>query len=369
MPTVNCVVKTKLKRTPRVRQLEAMFDVPPAQKAELKWKGVVPLEKKDWNVGLILGPSGCGKSTILEKTFGQPKRFRWTADSVVDDFAKSCSMEQIANVCRAVGFNTIPAWMRPQRVLSNGERFRVDVARRMLECKDPILVDEFTSVVDRQVAKIASHAVQKFVRKNDRQLIACSCHYDIVDWLRPDWVLEPATMKFQWRCLQRSRRPKIPISIRRVKYDAWHIFAPFHYLTKELGKHARCFALFVGEGKIAAFSGMMRRPHPRVKNVIGCSRLVTLPDYQGIGLAMILIDTLGGAYKSIGERVHTYPAHPALVRSFANSKHWVQLKRFGQYSPRPGRGSRLKAFGGRQCAVFEYCGPNMENRDARKLLG
>jgi hypothetical protein len=70
----------------------------------------------------------------------------------------------------------------------------------------PLLVDEFSSVVDRQVAKIGAHAVQKWVRRNARQFVAVSCHYDIVDWLRPDWVLEPATMSFRWESLRPDHR-------------------------------------------------------------------------------------------------------------------------------------------------------------------
>ena len=89
----------------------------------------------------------------------------------------------------AVGFNTIPAWLRPYGVLSNGEKFRVDLARRLLEGGDLIAVDEFTSVVDRQVAKIGSHAVQKWARGKGRQFVAATCHYDLEDWLQPDWVL------------------------------------------------------------------------------------------------------------------------------------------------------------------------------------
>ena len=40
-------------------------------------------------------------------------------------------------------------------------------------------MDEFTSVVDRQVAQIGAHAIQKYVRKHGRQFVAVSCHYDI----------------------------------------------------------------------------------------------------------------------------------------------------------------------------------------------
>ena len=369
MPSVDFVVSSELKRTARVKQLEAMFDVPPSEKTTLHWEGEIAIEEKPWNIGLILGPSGCGKSSVLRKAFGRAKKFKWTADSVIDDFSRKCTIKEIADVCRSVGFNTIPAWMRPQRVLSNGEQFRVDLARRLLELPDPILVDEFTSVVDRQVAKITSHAVQKYIRRENRKFVACSCHYDIVEWLKPDWILEPATMRFRWRSVQRSR-PKLRCSIRRVKYDVWHTFAPFHYLTAGLNKSARCFALFI-DGKVTTFAGMLRRPHPKVKNVIGCSRLVTLPDYQGLGLAMILIDTLSAAYKSIDERVRTYPAHPSLVRSFGRSENWAQRKHFGQFSPRRGRNSAVGGFGGRHCAVFEYDGSPFAagTGEARRLLG
>jgi hypothetical protein len=32
---------------------------------------------------------------------------------VNEDFARSLSMKDIADMCQAVGFNTIPAWLRP----------------------------------------------------------------------------------------------------------------------------------------------------------------------------------------------------------------------------------------------------------------
>jgi hypothetical protein len=35
---------------------------------------------------------------------------------------------------------------------------------------------------------------------------------------------------------------------------------------------------------------------------------------------MILADTLGAAFKAQGHRLHTYPAHPSLVRAFDKSR-------------------------------------------------
>ena len=132
MPRVDIVVRSEVSRSPRARQLEAMFDVPATETSELTWKGDLPLDERDWNVGLIVGPSGCGKSTILKDAFGNPKPLKWKGASVIDDFAPALSMKDISAVCQAVGFNTVPAWLRPFAVLSNGERFRVDLARRLL---------------------------------------------------------------------------------------------------------------------------------------------------------------------------------------------------------------------------------------------
>lgn len=349
-----------------------MFDVPPQEKARLQWRGELPIETFDWNVGLIVGPSGCGKSTIMRHLFGESPALDWSSKSVIDDFKKDLSIEDISKVCQAVGFNTIPAWMRPYAVLSNGERFRVDLARRMLELPDPIVVDEFTSVVDRQVAQIGAYAVQKYVRRQNRRFVGVTCHYDVLDWLNPDWVFEPSTMTLT-RGSQRQR-PQLQCTITRVPYETWRLFAPFHYLTADLHKAARCFALFV-DGRIAAFSGMLHRPHPKVDDIIGCSRLVTLPDWQGLGLAPMLIDRLGAAYKAIGKRLHTYPAHPALIRSFAKSDKWTMVQKPGGMQIPASPTSRLRfrqakawKVGGRPCAVFEYRGEAMDKAQAERLI-
>jgi ABC-type ATPase with predicted acetyltransferase domain len=67
------------------------------------------------------------------------------------------------------------------------------MARALSEDTDMVVIDEFTSVVDRQVAQVASHTVQKAVRRTPgRQFVAVTCHYDVTDWLQPDWVYDVA---------------------------------------------------------------------------------------------------------------------------------------------------------------------------------
>jgi len=344
-----------------------MFDVPRKTQSVVEWHGELPIEDFDWSVGLIVGPSGSGKSSILENHFGKVKELHWGAASVIDDFAKSKSMVDISQVCRAVGFNTIPSWLRPYAVLSNGERFRVDLARRLIECEGDIVVDEFTSVVDRQVGQIASHAVQKYVRKQKRRFVAASCHYDIVDWLQPDWIFEPTTMTFQRRALQ--RRPELQITICRVPYSTWNIFAPYHYMSADLNKAARCFALFVND-RLAAFSAILHLPISRGKSnqpMFRISRVVTLPDWQGLGLAPLLDDTLGGVYKALGYRLRAYPAHPSFIAVRSKSQSWQLVKAPGVFKARNQSGM-TGMMGGRPCAIFEYIGPAAARKIAEQLL-
>lgn len=371
MPPVDLVVRSTPSRSVRARQVSSMFDVPEQTEQVIRWTGDVPIHERPWNVGLIVGPSGAGKSSIMRSLFGDAPRLEWSGASMLDDFRAGIPLQQITDACSAVGFNTIPAWLRPFHVLSNGEQFRADLARRLVELPDPIVVDEFTSVVDRQVAKIGSHAVQKHIRRAGRKFVAVTCHYDVIDWLQPDWILEPAEMKFTWRSVQ--PRPRLNGWIQRVPYALWHRFAPYHYMSKDLNKAARCFALFIeGVGPVA-FAGMLHRPHPKVDDITGCSRLVTLPDWQGIGLAFRLIDALGAAYTGIGRRLHTYPAHPALIHGFDRSATW-RLKATPSASMAnidiTRKGSAVAAgLGGRPCAVFQYVGPKMDTPSAARLIG
>lgn len=378
MPTLDLVIEAKPSDTLRARQLCGMFDVPPAQKLSRTWRASIPIDERPWNVGLIVGPSGAGKTQCARSLFGAAvdHPVTWGSTGVIDDFREDLGIEEIAAACQAVGFSTIPSWLRPYGMLSNGERFRVELARRLLEAPDPVVVDEFTSVVDRQVAQIGSHAVQKWARREKRRFVAVTCHFDVVDWLQPDWVFEPAQCLFTWRSLQ--RRPQLPGAITRVPHSAWRSFAPFHYLTAALHRSAKCFGLFV-DGRIASFAGLLPRAVSSGRSkgtaIWGVSRLVTLPDFQGLGLAFVLGDRLGAMAKDLGSRLRVYPAHPPLIRSYDRSPHWQLIKQPGRMTHVSSkrlqgltRGAFVTNTGGRPNAVFEYVGPSAGDPRASRAL-
>jgi len=311
----------------RVVQVSGMFDVPPQDVSRVELRGDLPIEDRDWNIGLIVGPSGSGKSTIARDLFGAAvvTGFAWPSDrSILDGFPPDVGIKIVVGMLNSVGFGSVPNWLRPFGVLSNGEQFRATIARALIEMKDLAVIDEFTSVVDRQIAKIASHCVQKTVRRNEQKFIAVSCHYDILEWLQPDWVYEPHLAAFEWRSLQ--RRPEINLEVRSVPKTIWPQFSKYHYLTSRLSPAAVCIGGFV-EDRCIVFTSAIRFVHPVAKNLYQAHRTVVLPEYQGLGLGGRLSDWLGEALWRRGWRLNATIVHPALIAYRQASPRWVTLRR------------------------------------------
>lgn len=192
------IVKTsEIEDTFRVAMVKNSFDVRNEHTQE-HLVGDIPIEDRKWNIGLIVGSSGTGKTTIAKELFGECGKSEYTHKSVIDDMPSDCSFDEISKMFYSVGFSSVPSWMKPYNVLSNGEKMRVDLAYLLLKNMDITVFDEFTSVVDRRVAETSSIAVNKVIRRLDRKFIAVSCHYDIIDWLNPDWIFNTNTMTFQW---------------------------------------------------------------------------------------------------------------------------------------------------------------------------
>ena len=186
--------KSEINKTFRVSKIMGQFDLSPEHSDE-HFVGEIILPD-EWQIGVIVGPSGTGKSTIANELFGEKfVKNEYKAKSIIDDMPKERSVEEIGRMFYAVGFGSTPSWLKPYKVLSNGEKMRVDLANAMLK-NDFCVFDEFTSVVDRNVAQTMCIATNKFIKKYDnKKFVAVSCHYDILDWLQPDWYFDTGQMK------------------------------------------------------------------------------------------------------------------------------------------------------------------------------
>lgn len=194
MPNFNIIKKSDIENTFRVSKIMSDFDVKIEHSKE-HFEGEIKFPNK-WNIGVIVGPSGTGKTTIAKELFNKEliNGFEYKNKSVIDDMPKDKTTEEIEKMFYSVGFGSVPSWLKPYNVLSNGEKMRVDLARALLE-KNFVVFDEFTSVVDRQVAQTACIAINKAIKKTNKKFIAITCHYDVLNYLQPDWVFDTKNMK------------------------------------------------------------------------------------------------------------------------------------------------------------------------------
>jgi GNAT superfamily N-acetyltransferase len=240
---------------------------------------------------------------------------------VLDDMPKECSVEQITSAFNSVGFSSPPSWLKPYSVLSNGQKMRVDLARAILEKNELFVFDEFTSVVDRNVAQIGSFAMQKAIRKTNKKFIAVTCHFDVQDWLLPDWVFNTDTMTFQSFEGQKKNRPEIKFEIFNYgDKSIWKMFAKHHYLSHTHNNAANVFIATVND-EIAGFISILPQPGKlqRQKRV---HRLVILPDYQGAGIGIKFLNEVGNIYKKEKWIYRINTTAPSLIYALKKSNKW-----------------------------------------------
>jgi GNAT superfamily N-acetyltransferase len=338
--TLSCPVYSSF----RVQQIAGMFDVSIAEKAERTFEFESPPLDESWSIGCIVGPSGSGKSSIARHLFGENYYAGndWNDSQAVIDGFGDVSIKTITNMLTVVGFSSPPSWIKPYSVLSNGEKFRCDLAKALLSqtasggseysllppasCLPPPLVvfDEYTSVVDRNVAQIASAALAKGIKngKIPCRFVAVTCHYDILDWLEPDWVLDTATGTVSRRLL---RRPNIDLEIFRCERRLWDMFKTHHYLSSNLAPACRCYAALCHlAGTPApfpvAFCALI--PQQGFERWYRVSRIVTLPDYQGVGIGSRFLDSLAELYVSQNFRFSITASHPSVLAHCKRSEYW-----------------------------------------------
>lgn len=168
-------------------------------------------------------------------------------------------------------------------------------------------------------------------------------------------------MSFQWR--ERRGRPKVELDIHETTTETWEKFKHLHYLTSELSRSAHCYVAEVA-GTPVAFCAIRYQP---LSSKAGWMfhRAVTMPEWQGIGIAMLMFETIAREYQEKPpHRVRVTPRHPGLCRAFARSPLWRCVRAMGPSTHR-GRGDRgaavvragQAASRGEITATFEWRGP------------
>lgn len=273
-----------------------------------KFTGWSKPEVGTFQLGVIVGGSGTGKTLLLGE-FGDPEDVEWNSSkAIVSHFE---SPEDAFARFAAVGLNSIPTWCKPYHVLSVGEKFRADLSRRL---KDGAVVDEFTSTVDRSVARSCSVALRRYIYERGLSgVVLATCHYDVLPWLQPDWHFD--TSNGQLHIGRWLQRPDIKLRIYKSAPAFWTAFAGHHYLNHQLNKTAWCFVCTsdFGSGEVpVAFDSSLTMPSGSIKKARREHRLVVLSDYQGLGIGPKMSDAVAEWHIKQGFKFYSRTAHPRL---------------------------------------------------------
>ncbi len=303
----------------------------------------LPLEDKEWSIGVVVGPSGSGKTSIGRSVWGGEAFYEkpWPDNApIVDAIAEGGDFNAVTGALASVGLGDVPSWLRPYSVLSNGEKFRADLARIVSEEPSQVVIDEFTSVVDRQIARFGALAFSKAWRRTKGQAILLSCHYDVLDWIEPDWVFNTETKQFHGRWLQQKhdatpgwyRRPKFELEIWQTDWRYWPESEPHHYLKMPRMIAAKCYVGTV-DGQRVCHMAVSTANKGGSAEARGC-RLVVLPEWQGAGVGLRFLNAVcqlqmtgGEGARLEGRKVTTifHTSHPGLCSALRRMPQWRQV--------------------------------------------
>jgi len=286
-----------------------------------------------WNVGLVYGSSGSGKTTMIKQLFGDEifKSVLNDEEPIINQFPETFSYEECASILNGNGLNSVPCWIRPVKTLSNGQRARAEAALLMTQSDNIICIDEWTSVVDRTVAKAMSVCISKFAKKHNKKIILLSCHYDILEWLNPDWMIDCNKQCFE---LPKgadfffTEREKLKFTIKEIGRESWKYFSKYHYLSERLpGGKIYLYGLFCEENQIGFQCFANYTPHRKgTKIIFHSNRTVVHPDYNGLGLGIKLInETTKLLIQKIDCRIMAKFSSTPVFKAMIKQKDWMFL--------------------------------------------
>lgn len=333
----------------------------------------------NWKIGAIVGVSGSGKTTLALAAYPTaiwPEPLSAldgelaVIDALVEGVQGCWPLELLLQILTQVGLGSAWVWMQTVPSLSEGEKFRFQMARQILrgiaaqvaqETKRPLtlVVDEFTCGLDVLTARNVCWTLEKWLRgagaEYGLRLIVVSCRAEVVDWLNADWQMTlPAGVLVQGP----FRKCGLTLQVNRCKRSMWQAFVKHHYLSGDLAQGVECFVASEGKDPVAFCAAGAMWGHRNMRRIV---RLVTMPAYQGLGIAKKLLRWVANYLQSEGHDVRLTTGHPALARSLVSDDAWniKELKKVGS-SAHGTRNRDVATSRGRPVVSFQYVGEGLQ---------
>jgi len=262
---------------------------------------------------LITGASGVGKSLLLKDI----SRYFSTIRKIPNDIDKEKSIAEIISYGDAgevirylskFGLGEPRILIGPFSHLSDGQKERFLIALALRQGVGPLILDEFTTRLDRRTALIVAMNLGKILRSNKQSAFIASCHDDIVDFLNPDIHIKLCS-NGKHRIF--NKKPKntnilksLEIKIKKGSIEDYKKLSRYHYendnpndidMLAPLVDHV---VTAYSKGELVGVN-LCIRPWPKVfdifpefseinKYVLQSFRVIVHPQYRGIGLTKAL---------------------------------------------------------------------------------
>jgi len=293
-----------------------------------------------WKLGAVLGPSGTGKSTLLKEIAGGKglMELQWSHHLPVLSQLAPCPLE--AETLRAACGLSPEAAGRAWRTLSDGEQHLAYLARVLgasVGTKDVVCLDEFTSGLDRNLAKLVCDGLSNYILKHELSpVVVATVHGDVAQWLQVDWHMDSKSGGVRKPCASNAmpsmpddtaysdpdlfQLPKLRLQVRRLKphstaAEVFHrFFAEHHYMSGKVPCNFHAVVVreqdsqrLVAMDAVGAFFGQGNGGITWLE-----SRLVVMPEFQGFGVGPKLSELVGEILLRSGQRFFSVTHHPRL---------------------------------------------------------
>ena len=191
---------TRVPRSERVLAIAEAFGLG-LEEREFTLFRELELQVEPGDVVYINGQSGSGKSCLLRELAGQMRDSGLrVADIDQVELREDCAlidqlgttMQSAIELLSRAGINdAYLAIMRPAQ-LSDGQRYRLRLAKLFESDAHVMVADEFGAVLDRVTAKTVAFNAQKLARASGKVLIVATTHTDLVDELGPSLIIKKA---------------------------------------------------------------------------------------------------------------------------------------------------------------------------------
>lgn len=191
---INVSFTTRTDKTTRVMEIAESFGLGMEEK-EFTLYDNLSLQIEAGDVVYITGQSGSGKSVVLRELQRQMRENGLQVTSiddivfdntrpVIDQIGKTTA--EALSLLSLAGLNDAYLFIRKPTELSDGQRYRLRIAKLIEAGAGVWAADEFGAVLDRVTAQVVGSNLQRAARQCGAIVLVATTHEDLLSALRPD---------------------------------------------------------------------------------------------------------------------------------------------------------------------------------------